>query len=394
MKARFLFIGLFLLGFSLLIVAQETRNPELQTAGYKTSFAKNSAESNWFVHVGVGAQSILGDHDNKAKTLNRITVAPTVSLGKWFSPYWGVRLKGQGGSLHGFENNANYMQHIRYSNVHLDALWNLSNYWGAYSPEKVVNFTPYLGLGYGHKFASDKTLTPPVADGVSTNYRNASNVLSANGGIQLGFRINKRINLDFDLGAAIVPDQFDKVISGPENDFILSASGGLTFKLGKTTFESIVPFDQELINNLNEKNNKLRIENELLSKRPVVDCPECPIAAPVTTVKEVNYVPNVVFFRINSAKIEDNQQISIFNTAEFIKKTGEKIKVTGYADKNTGSKKYNLKLSEKRAKAVANELTSKYGISAQDISVSWEGDIAQPYNNNEWNRVVVMSSGE
>jgi outer membrane protein OmpA-like peptidoglycan-associated protein len=146
-----------------------------------------------------------------------------------------------------------------------------------------------------------------------------------------------------------------------------------------------------LIFDLNDKFYKLRAEYDLFSKRPAY-CPECPKVAPTPAVKEVGYVPNVVFFRMNSSKIDDNQQISIFNTAEYIKKSGEKLKVIGYADKDTGSKDYNLKISEKRAKAVADELTSKYGIPAQNISVTWEGDSAQPYNKNDWNRVVVMSA--
>jgi outer membrane protein OmpA-like peptidoglycan-associated protein len=379
-----------LLCFSLVAFAQREQNPESKTAGFKTSFARNKAGDNWFIHIGGGAQTILGDQNGKASFSDRITFLPTASAGKWFNPYWGVRLKGQGGSLHGFENNGAYMQHNRYYNVHLDAMWNLSNYWGAYSPNKVFNITPYAGLGYGHRFKIDKKVSVN-SDG--SFYRKSSDVLSANGGFQVGFRINDRINLDFDLGVAVVPDYFDRTIMGTQNDVIASLSGGFTFKLGKTTFETIVPYNEELINNLNNKINKLRIDNDVLSKRPEF-CPECPIAAPVPTsafMSEINYVPNVVFFRINSAKIEENQQVSVYNTAEFMKSSGEKIKVVGYADKETGSGKYNLTLSEKRAKAVAKELMTRYEIPSQKIVVEWKGASEQPYPENNWNRVVIMS---
>ncbi|MDR0798549.1 MAG: OmpA family protein [Dysgonamonadaceae bacterium] len=390
MKTKVLFLSLFL-GCFLTSFAQEVVLNGGKTAGYKTPFLHNSAGSNWFIQLGAGAQTIFGDHDADAKMLDRITVMPTVSVGKWFSPYWGVRVKGQGGALHGFENKAAYMQHIHYYNVHLDAMWNLANYWGVYSPKKVFNFTPYVGLGFGQKLAYDKDVVAPVAEGVSSNYHEKANVLTVNGGLQFGFRLSNRINLDFDLGATVVPDYFDRVVQGKEYDLIAAASGGFTFKLGKTSFEEVIPYDADLVNGLNSRINELRNENEVLSRRPV-SCPECPKAAPTTVVKEVNYVPNVVFFRFNSAKIDDNQQISIYNTAEFMKANKAKIKVIGYADKKTGSKEYNLKLSEKRAKAVANELTAKYGISAQDITVAWDGDSVQPYGNNDWNRVVIMTT--
>lgn len=383
MKTKLIIFSL-LLSFSLAVFAQE--------AGFKTPFERNETLDNWFIHIGVGAQTIAAENDDEAKFLDRITLAPTVSIGKWFSPYWGVRVKGQGGSLHGFENSGTYMQHIRYVNVHLDAMWNLSNYWGVYSPTKVFNFTPYLGLGYAHKFAYDEDVSVPLnVCGIDEKkYHEATDALSVNGGIQFGFRLSRRINLDFDLGAAVVPEYFDRVERGVRNEAIFTATGGLTFKLGKTDFQAVEPMDDALLGELNSRINSLRAEVEELSKRPA-SCPTCPDVAP-TIINEINYVPNVVFFRINSAKVDDNQKVSIYNTAEFVKETDEKIKVVGYADKNTGSDAYNLKLSEQRAKAVANELINSYGIPSNKIVVEWKGASEQPYKENKWNRIVVMSA--
>jgi outer membrane protein OmpA-like peptidoglycan-associated protein len=378
------------LGFSGYALAQEAQN-ESQSPGYKTAFKHNNAGDNWFINIGAGAQTIFGDNDAEAGLADRITVVPTLSVGKWFSPYWGVRLKGQGGTLHGFEQDGAYMQHLKYYNVHVDALWNLANYWGVYSTTKTFNFTPYLGLGVGHKFQIDDDVVAPKTNNYDPQYHRYSNVLSINPGIQFGFSLSKRVSLDFDLGAAIVPDYFDRVVHKAENEAIVTATGGLTFKLGKTTFDVVEPMDYGLINELNGKINALRAENDVLAKRPV-SCPDCPQVAPAPVVNEINYVPNVVFFRLNSSKIDANQQISVYNTAEFIKETNEKIKVVGYADKNTGTGKYNLGLSEKRARAVAKELTTKYKIPSEKITVEWKGSDEQPYPQNNWNRVVIMSA--
>jgi len=394
MKTKILFISV-LLCFSGYILAQENFQPyQSNEAGYKTSFKHSGAGENWFLHIGAGAQTIFGDRDTDADMADRITLMPTMWLGKWFSPYWGVRLKGQGGALHGFEEDGAYMQHLKYYNVHLDAMWNLANYWGVYSPTKVFNFTPYVGLGFGHRFQMDEDTKRPIGPGVyghsDTDYQRYSNVLTVNTGIQFGFRLSNRVNLDFDLGMAVVPDYFDRVSHRAENEAIVSATGGLTFKLGKTDFDAVEPMDYALIGDLNNTINALRAENANLSKRPV-SCPECPQIAPAI-VNEINYVPNVVFFRLNSSKIDANQQISIYNTAEFMKNTGEKIKVIGYADKDTGTSSYNYGLSEKRARTVAKELTTKYSIPSEKIVIEWKGSNEQPYPQNNWNRVVIMSA--
>ena len=169
-------------------------------------------------------------------------------------------------------------------------------------------------------------------------------------------------------------------------DGIAQLSAGLTFKLGKTDFEVLEPMDYDLLNDLNSQINALRAENEELSKRPV-SCPECK-----ETVTEVvnNVVDNVVFFRLNSSKIDKNQHINIYNTAEYMKANNTPIKVIGYADKKTGKADYNMQLSEKRAKAVAKELTEKYGIDSSRITIEWKGCEEQPYSENSWNRVVIM----
>lgn len=388
MKVK-IFLASLLLSFTAYAFAQDAKAPTAsQDAGYKTSFKRNKAGDNWFIHLGVGAQTIFGDHDMDGELMNRMTVAPTLSVGKWFSPYWGVRLKGQGGSLHGVENHGNFMQHDRYYNVHMDAMWDLTNYWGKYNENKFFSFVPYLGLGFAHRMQNDQTI-PSDLD-LPYNYGRYSNVISMNTGLMFGFRLSKRVNLDLDLAGALVPDYFDRITQNAEYEGITAATLGFTFKLGKSNFEVVEPMDYNLINDLNGKINGLRSENDALSKRPV-SCPECPKVAPSTT-SAINYVPNVVFFRLNSAKIDANQQISVYNTAQFMKNTGEKIKVVGYADKKTGSGGYNLKISEQRAKAVAKELSAKYNIPSEKIVVEWKGSDEQPYPENNWNRVVIMTA--
>jgi len=387
MKTKIFLLSL-LVGFSVHLFAQES-----QQAGYKTNFKRSSA--GWFVNLSAGGQIYNGDlsFDGVSFT-DRVTLIPAVAIGKWSNPYLGFRLKAQGLTANSFVKETNggmIKQGNDYVNVHLDAMWNIANYFGAYSPTKLFNFTPYAGMGWAHRFALADNVAIPKAYNVSGDYRRYSDAFTYNLGLQFGFRLSNRVNLDFDLGVTYLGDYFDRIDRTSENDNIAHAMAGLTFKLGKTAFEVMEPMDYGLIDDLNNRINALRRENEALSKRPV-SCPECPPVAPPVVNNITNYVPNVVFFRLNSSRIDANQQISIFNTADFMKKTGEKIKVIGYADKGTGTSAYNYTLSEKRARAVAKELTTKYNIPSEKISIEWKGSNEQPYPQNNWNRVVIMSA--
>lgn len=357
-------------------------------------YLKSGAGDNWFLHFGAGGQAYFGDNDNKAEFKDRVSVMPVVAVGKWINPSWGLQLKGQGGSLHGYENEGAFRQKDKYYNVHVDALWNLTNQIGGYSPSRILNVSPYVGLGFAHRFQMNNDESIPQVSGVQPNYRDYANAISVNGGIQIGVKLNNRISLDFDMGASVLPDYFDRIVKDSEYEAILSATGGITFKLGKITFDPIEPMDPARIGELNKKINSLWDENKELSsqlaQRPD-SCLQCPPVAPdIPVATEIDYVPNIVFFRINSSQVDANQQLNIYNTAEYVKEYNGKVKVIGYADKDTGASSYNLKLSEKRARAVAQELIAKYKVPSQNIIVEWKGADEQPYNVNNWNRVVIM----
>ena len=381
MKTKFFILAL-LASFVYAVEAQEFQ-PQIgysNEAGYKTNFKKNKARDNWFISIAGGASVLLGDQNGEADFKNRLNFAPQVSFGKWFNPYLAFRAQLNGGILHGFEgDNARYMQHNKYFAAHVDLLWDVTNFWAPYRESKVFRLIPWVGFGYAQRFKTTEALERP---------RTESPTLNA--GILTAFRLSKRVDLNVEIQGSLLNEQFNRVDMYHLTDGIVQLSAGLTFKLGKTDFEVLEPMDYDLLNDLNSQINALRAENDELSKRPV-SCPECPEA--VTTVVN-NYVDTVVFFRINSAKIDKNQHINIYNTAEFMKQNDTPIKVVGYADKKTGTSSYNMSLSEKRARAVAKELIEKYGIASDRITIEWKGSDEQPYGENSWNRVVIMSAND
>ncbi|MDL2265569.1 OmpA family protein [Parabacteroides sp. OttesenSCG-928-G07] len=348
-------------------------------AGSKTNFKKNKAGDNWFISVAVGGSVLLGDHNGNADFGDRINIAPSLSIGKWYSPILGFRAQFNGGPLKGFGTNTdpNFELDGSYIAAHADILWNVTNLWAPYNEKRVFSLIPWVGLGYAQRFESQ---------GVSR-----SETPTLNTGILTAFRLSNRVDLNVEAQASLMNEEFNRVHYRKLSDAMIQATVGLTFKLGKTDFEVLEQTDYALLNDLNRQINNLRSENEQLSRRPV-SCPECP--QPVTQVINNNIVDNIVVFRINSSVVDKNQQINIYNTAEFMKENSAPIKVIGYADKNTGTADYNMQLSEKRARAVAKELVDKYGINSNQITIEWKGAAEQPYGENNWNRVVIMRANK
>lgn len=351
--------------------------------GSKANFKKNKASDNVFISLAGGANFLLGDLNGDKDLMDRIAPSGALSVGKWYNPYMAFRLQVNGGLMNNFSNPRNSdKQEFYWINPHVDIMWDVTNFWAPYKESKVFRFIPFVGVGYA--------LRPGKSvDGF--DYKRAESA-SINGGVQMSFRLSKRVDLFLEGQYTLLGDHWNwDFDEHPRYDRPVQAMLGLNFNLGKKEFEVIEPMDYDLLNDLNSQINSLRARNSELEKRPEF-CPECPPAVIQNNVTE--NVNNVVYFRLNSAKIDKNQDVNIFNTAEFAKKKSLPIKLVGYADKKTGNPDYNKGISERRARAVAKQLIDKYGIPTNNISIEWKGDEIQPYSENAWNRVVIMSTDQ
>lgn len=107
-------------------------------------------------------------------------------------------------------------------------------------------------------------------------------------------------------------------------------------------------------------------------------------------VREViidNTVTPTIGFMKNRYKVTPDKMAYLHMLAKKYK--GRKLMVVGYADKGTGTHKYNKELSEKRANAIKEALV-KMGLNEQDIETKAMGDSEQPFEDNDMNRVVII----
>lgn len=401
MKAKVLMLAL-MGSFALSIGAQaqqEVATPN--KSGHKTVFNRDRGCDHWFLEIQGGVGMLpFGEANNKAELKDRIYPIAQLGLGQWHEPWFATRVQIGGWNMKGFAidpaTGANQAYNNLFGVAHYDFMFDLVNYFAKYNAKRVFHIVPYVGLGAGYKHHT--TTGGAFADVFDANKRVKDATTNDFGGlvdagIIFKFRLGRRVDLNLEAQMlATKTNMIGTSWTKQGADLMAFATAGLGFNLGKPEWDVLTPMDWGLVNDLNGQINNLRAENAELSKRPAY-CPECPEVQPAQATTEVKtVVSNVVYFRIASAKIDQNQYINIYNTAKYALDNNSKIYIVGYADEGTGTSNGNMAISERRAKAVAKALVEKYGVSEDMIEVDFKGDTVQPYETNEWNRVVIMTA--
>ena len=401
MKAKVLMLAL-MGSFALSLGAQaqqEVATPN--KSGHKTVFNRDRGCDHWFLEIQGGVGMLpFGEANNKAELKDRIYPIAQLGLGQWHEPWFATRVQIGGWNMKGFAadpvTGANQAYNNLFGVAHYDFMFDLVNYFAKYNAKRVFHIVPYVGLGAGYKHHT--TTGGAFADVFDANKRVKDATTNDFGGlvdagIIFKFRLGRRVDLNLEAQMlATKTNMIGTSWTKQGADLMAFATAGLGFNLGKPEWDVLTPMDWGLVNDLNGQINNLRAENAELSKRPAY-CPECPEVQPAQATTEVKtVVSNVVYFRIASAKIDQNQYINIYNTAKYALDNNSKIYIVGYADEGTGTSNGNMAISERRAKAVAKALVEKYGVSEDMIEVDFKGDTVQPYETNEWNRVVIMTA--
>ena len=121
----------------------------------------------------------------------------------------------------------------------------------------------------------------------------------------------------------------------------------------------------------------------------------CPEVQETVSVTETAPLMATVRFKINSDVITPEEDVNVYNIAQWMKNNPDQnVVISGYADKDTGTSEYNMTLSKKRAQAVYDMLTNKYGINPDRLAIQASGSDVQPYEVNNWNRIVIFTIGQ
>ena len=334
-----------------------------------------------FLDLQGGAQYTLGE----AKFKDLISPNVQLGIGYQFSPVFGMRLQANGwqskGGWNGYKatkDGTPYTADYKFKYVApgLDFMFNLSNLFCGWNPNRVFNVTAFLGGGANIAWGNDEV------NEIASTLKNQDDYLLeylwdgtkvrpfGRAGLDLEFKVSKAVSIMIEGNANITSDKYNSKKAG-NADWYFNALAGLRINLGKSY-------------------TKTEPVKEVPAPRPVEEYVK-PEPKPAPVEKKVEEIRRDVFFVINSNTITDAEDAKIKEVVDFLNANpNAKVVVTGYADAGTGNDKINDKLAAKRAAAVVKALKEKYGIDESRITEESKGARVQPFSENDKNRVSIM----
>lgn len=382
----------------------------------------NHFGDNWFITLQGGAQMLFGDHNKQMDFMDRLTPAATVAFGKWFTPSIAVRARFTGWELKGVAGwtdhsatanpNVNwrnyqgfivnpkqtsiaghddyisgeinkgatervgydmYNTRMQYLNSSVDVMFDVVNLFGGYKEDRLFHLMPYIGVGWGHSFNK-----PVKMVNGTMKEQNNSNEATINGGLIAAFRLSDALWLHLSGDAFYANDRFDGQVGGKWGEGVLQAQLGLTYNIPgrgwNRSRNTIITYNEELLNSLRDRVNELQRANEVLrdelANQPAVEeAKETIIAGPL-----------LVTFVIDKWDLSNKDRVNLRFLADAMKEDPEsKFVIAGYADRGTGSSQRNQFLSEKRAEVVIDFLVNECGIDANRLIKEANGGVENMY---------------
>ena len=335
-----------------------------------------------FLDLQGGAQYTLGE----AKFGDLISPNVQLGLGYQFNPVFGMRLQVNGwqskGGWNGYKatkDGTPYTANYKYKYVApgLDFMFNLSNLFCGWNPNRVFNVTAFVGGGANIAWGNDEV------NEIAANLKKQNNYLLeylwdgtkvrpfGRAGIDLEFKVSKAVSIMIEGNANALSDKYNSK-KADNLDWYFNALAGLRINLGKSY-------------------TKTEPVKETPAPRPVEEYVKPEPKPEPKEEKKIEEIRRDVFFVINSNKIASAEESKIQEVADYLSKYPEaKVTVTGYADAGTGNNTINDRLAAKRAAAVVKALKEKYGIDASRITEDSKGSRIQPFEENDKNRVSIL----
>ena len=375
--------------------------------GAQAAFAQQSKSDpslefnpHWFGQIQGGAGYTIGETAFK----DLISPAGALSLGYQFNPVLGLRFnvagyQGKGAVVAPLEvYKFNYLQGA------FDLTVNLAQLLG-YKHDRVFNPFIFVGGGAAYGFkngANDVSKTNPKEYFALLWEKNLITPV-ARVGLGADFRLSDAVALTLEVNDNVLSDKFNsKKVGHP--DFQFNALAGLKVNFGKTTRPSAKYLAELAAAEAAAAAEKARLEAERAAKlaaekaaaekaaaeKALADKLAAEKAAAEKLAAEMRQVNT--FFTINSYVISDEEAAKLIRYIDWLKANPDvNIAIAGHADKGTGTKRINQKLSEQRAAAVKDFLVERGIAESRIVSVVANGDRIQPFEENDLNRVVIST---
>ena len=331
----------------------------------------------WYIQGQVGGQYTLGE----VKFKDLVSPNAQLAVGYNFTPEFGLRLAANAWqSRGGWEiGNNTYKWKYKYVAPGLDLMFNLSNVFAGFNPNRVFNVSAFVGAGANIGFDNDEakdvaaklgTVFPFSHQNLDYLWDGTKTRFFGRAGMDFDFRVSKAVSVGIEVNATALSDRYNSKQAG-NPDWYFNALAGIKVNLGKTYTARRVeaPMPPQPVE---------RIVERIVEK---------PAPAPEKVVEQLR---KDVFFTIGKYNVTAAEETKVKEMADFLNSHPDaKVSVTGYADAGTGNNKINDRLAAQRAQSVVTLLRTKYGIAQTRITADSKGAYVQPFQENDKNRVSI-----
>ena len=340
-------------------------------------------QPHWFVQPQVG----VGYHVGEAKFSKLLSPAAQLSVGRQFSPVFGLRLGASGWQARNWQTHPVAEYKWNYVQANLDATLSLTNLIWGWNADRKWNVYGLAGVGLNIAFKNDDANKlaaqnesagiPALANGGFEKLWDGTKLLPAGRiGAGIEYALSERVALGLEYNANVLPDKWNSKKGKSDNmDWQQNLLVGVKIALGKTRKHITI---EEPVQPVVEPEPVVEKKPE-----PVIEKKPEPVIEKKPELKEVK-----VYFRFSSSRILPSEESKIDQIAEYMKaNTDKKLTVTGYASR-TGKWEYNLKLSKWRANSVKKALVAR-GIDASRIKTEGKGERGKGDNQKDRAAVAI-----
>ncbi len=321
----------------------------------------------WYVKALGGAAFDVGE----AKFSQLLSPAAQLVAGYQFDELWGLR-----GTLSGiWARNRYAYPEAKYKwnfiQPTLEAELELLPLIFGRNPERPANVFLFAGAGVAYSFNNDDAVEADKRFGIDFQKLWTDNRWNPviRFGLGADYRITDNLSIGAEVNANMLPDHFNSKLGRNDNrDWHFNALVSLKFTIGKShgrtedVYEEIYHYPTP----------------EPIKQEEFVDVP----------VEKISFNVNIHFL-INQSIIRSNQIPKLSRLLQYLREHPKAfIRLSGYADKDTGTPVINMRLSKERAQVVSQYLQDA-GIQEWRIRRFAKGDKVQPFDIPEDNRVCI-----
>ena len=326
----------------------------------------------WSLQLQAGVGYTIGEA-KEVKGL--VSPAAAINAGYSFSPAFTLRFGASGWQGRGAWVSPYEEYKFNYLQGNVDAVLSFTNLVCGFNPDRVLDLYGFVGAGLNYAFHNNEAVALAHSGlGFEKLWDGHRLRVAPRAGLGLNIWVSPRVAINVEANANMLPDHFNSK-RGSSFDWQYNGLVGVTLRLGSN--RRVIP----------------AVYEDIPAPAPAPQ-PEpevvAPVPAPAPVVEEkVEPMKIDVFFVINSSRVRKDEMAKVNELVEYMKAHPEtKVTVTGYADKGTGTARYNMKISRMRAESVADALRAA-GIATDRIVVDAKGDTEQPFDVNNRNRVAI-----